>query len=240
VDKQRRHNAYHSRKLESGKAENRHPEATYEEKERLFLEVKNDVRYKDFIYGCYECGICVSACPSARFYDFSPRVIAQAIAREDVERIYDIITEDIWNCAQCFSCVRCPRQNNPGAWSPFCAKSPSKTDYKNRKMRCRLQPRDLQGHAQGNQVSPICSSPISSPIGAVVQNFSQNMHVWRKAIPMDSIRGLTDVAWRTDRKTLLELYTIWFESGNMDIIKELDESLYDLLTEVMQEELEEG
>ena len=46
---------------------------------------------------------------------------------------------------------------------------------------------------------------------------------------MDSIRGLTDAAWRTDRKTLLELYTIWFESGNMDIIKELDEGLYDLV-----------
>ena len=57
---------------------------------------------------------------------------------------------------------------------------------------------------------------------------------------MDSIRGVTDAAWRVDRKTLLELYTIWFESGNMDIIKELDEALYDLLTEVMQEELEEG
>ena len=83
-----------------GKAIDRHPEATYEEKERLFLEVKNDTRYEDFLYGCYECGICVSACPSARFYDFSPRVIAQAMAREDVERIYDIITEDIWNCAQ--------------------------------------------------------------------------------------------------------------------------------------------
>ena len=47
---------------------------TYEEKERLFLEVKNDVRYEDFLYGCFECGICVSACPSARFYDFSLRV----------------------------------------------------------------------------------------------------------------------------------------------------------------------
>ena len=66
------------------------------------------------------------------------------------------------------------------------------------------------------------------------------MHVWRKAIPMDTIRGVTDVAWRVDRKTLRELYTIWFESGNMDIIKELDEGLYDLLADVMQEELEEG
>src|SRR3972149_3920827 len=85
-----------------------------EEKERLFNEIKADIRFEDFLYGCYECGICVAACPSARFYDFSPRVIAQSVAREDVERIYDIITEDIWNCAQCFACVRCPRQNNPG------------------------------------------------------------------------------------------------------------------------------
>jgi len=66
------------------------------------------------------------------------------------------------------------------------------------------------------------------------------MPVWRKAIPVDTLRGVTDAAWKTDRKTLLELYTIWFETGNMDIIKEIDEGLYDLLAEVMQEELEEG
>jgi len=34
----------------------------------------------DYLYGCYECGICVGACPSAKFYDFSPRRIAQAAA----------------------------------------------------------------------------------------------------------------------------------------------------------------
>src|SRR5512138_2528189 len=205
-----------------GKAEDRHPHVTYEEKERLFLEVKNDVRYADFLYGCYECGICVSACPSARFYDFIP--------------------EDIWNCAQCFSCVRCPRQNNPGGLVTILREVSLKNGLQESKDA-------LQGYSRviykvmlkGNQVSPDMLQPDFFPDwGPWVQNFSQNMHVWRKAIPMDSIRGLTDVAWRTDRKTLLELYTIWFESGNMDIIKELDESLYDLLTEVMQEELEEG
>ena len=56
----------------------------------------------------------------------------------------------------------------------------------------------------------------------------------------DTRRGVTDAAWRTDRKTLLELYTIWFETGNMEIIKEIDEGLHDLLADVMQEELEEG
>ena len=85
-----------------------------EEKQRLFDEVKSDIRYNDYLYGCYECGICVAACPSARFYDFSPRRIAQAAAREDVELVYQQMQEDIWECSQCFSCLRCPRGNNPG------------------------------------------------------------------------------------------------------------------------------
>ena len=51
-----------------------------DEKQRLFDEVKKDDRYDDYLFGCYECGICVAACPSARFYDFSPRKIAQTMA----------------------------------------------------------------------------------------------------------------------------------------------------------------
>src|SRR4030065_135969 len=89
-------------------------EVSYEEKERLFLEVKSDARFGDYLYGCYECGICVAVCPSARFYDFSPRRIAQAAAREDIELIYEQMNDDVWNCSQVFSCNRCPRQNSPG------------------------------------------------------------------------------------------------------------------------------
>ncbi|OLS21461.1 MAG: hypothetical protein HeimC2_33530 [Candidatus Heimdallarchaeota archaeon LC_2] len=48
--------------------------------------MKSDGRYSGYLYGCYECGLCVAACPSARFYDFSPRVLAQTVAREDVDR----------------------------------------------------------------------------------------------------------------------------------------------------------
>ena len=67
-------------------APNSYAEIPYEEKERLFDEMRADPRYEDYLYGCYECGICVAACPSARFYDFSPRKIAQALGRQDVER----------------------------------------------------------------------------------------------------------------------------------------------------------
>jgi len=225
-----------------GKAENRHPEVSYEEKERLFREVKDDPRYEDFLYGCYECGICVSTCPSARFYDYSPRVIAQAMAREDIERVYDIISEDIWNCAQCFSCLRCPRGNNPGGLVTLLREVAVKNGLQETKD-------VLQGYSRviykvmlkGNQVSPDMLQPDFFPDwGPWVGEFSANMPVWRKAIPVDTLRGVTDAAWKTDRKTLLELYTIWFETGNMDIIKEIDEGLYDLLADVMQEELEEG
>ena len=225
-----------------GKKQERHPEVTYEDNEKLFLEVKNDPRYEDFLYGCYECGICVSTCPSARFYDYSLRVISQAMAREDVERVYDIILEDIWNCAQCFSCVRCPRQNNPGGLVTLLREVAVKN---------RLQETKdvLQGYSRviykvmlkGNQVSPDMLQPDFFPDwGPWVQNFSANMPVWRKAITVDTLRGVTDAAWKTNRKTLLELYTIWFETGNMEIIKEIDEGLHDLLADVMQEELEEG
>ena len=95
-------------------ADIKYEDVPLEEKERLFQLVKGDIRFDDYLYGCYECGICVAACPSARFYDFSPRRIAQAVAREDIELIFQQMNEDVWDCSQCFSCLRCPRGNNPG------------------------------------------------------------------------------------------------------------------------------
>jgi len=225
-----------------GKSESRHPEVAYEVKERLFREARSDSRYHEYLYGCYECGICVSACPSARFYEYSPRVIAQAMAREDVERVYDIIAEDIWNCAQCFSCVRCPRQNNPGGLVTLLREVAVRNGLQETKD-------VLQGYSRviykvmlkGNQVSPDMLQPdLFNDWGPWVQQFSANMPIWKKAIPVDSIRGVTDAAWKVDRKTLLELYTIWFETGSLEIIKEVDEGLHDLLVDIMQEELEEG
>ncbi len=224
-----------------GKVVDRYPDVPYEEKQRLFLEIKEDPRYEDYLYGCYECGICVSACPSARFYDYSPRVIAQAMAREDVDRIYEILIEDIWNCAQCFSCVRCPRHNNPGGLVTLIREVAVRNGIQ--------ETRDvLQGYSRviykvmlkGNQVSPDMLQPDFFPDwGPWVREFSENMQVWRQAIPVDTLRGVTDAAWRTDDKTLRELYTIWFETGNIEIIQEVDEGLYELLVDVMEEELEE-
>ena len=95
-------------------ADAKYTDVPLETKQELFDEVKADMRYDHQLYGCYECGICVAACPSARFYDFSPRVFAQVMAREDVDTFYELLNDSVWDCSQCFSCTRCPRQNNPG------------------------------------------------------------------------------------------------------------------------------
>lgn len=224
-----------------GKIANKYPDVPFEVKDGLFQQVKADLRYKDYLYGCYECGICVAACPSARFYDFSPRVITQALAREDVDRFYEILIEDIWNCAQCFSCVRCPRANNPGALITIIREIAVNNGIQETKD-------VLQGYSRviykvmlkGTQVSPDMLQPDFFPDwGPWVNEFHDNMEVWRKAIPVDTLRGITDAAWHTDEKTLKELYLIWFESNNMEIIKEVDEGLYELLVDLMEEELED-
>ena len=39
----------------------KYPDVAYEEKLLLWSEVKSDARFPDYLYGCYECGICVAA-----------------------------------------------------------------------------------------------------------------------------------------------------------------------------------
>jgi len=90
-------------------------EVPWEEKVRIYEEVKSDFRFKDFLFGCLNCGACTASCPSNRFFDYSPREIVQRFMEEDIEVIYDMMHEYIWACSQCFTCwIRCPFVNNPG------------------------------------------------------------------------------------------------------------------------------
>jgi len=212
----------------------------FEEKQRLFDEVKADIRFPDYLYGCYECGICVAACPSARFYDFSPRRVAQAAAREDVELIYQQMQEDIWECSQCFSCVRCPRGNNPGGIITVLREVAVNNGLRSAK-------EALEGYSRiiykimstGTQVSPDMLQPDAFPDwGPEVKDVSDNLDLWRRALPPETLHTTT-TGWAVDERTLIELYLIWFETGALDMIKEVDEGLHMILEEVMEERLEE-
>ncbi|MBI5292661.1 MAG: 4Fe-4S dicluster domain-containing protein [Chloroflexi bacterium] len=219
----------------------KYPDVPYEEKSRLWEQVKADPRFPTYLYGCYECGICVAACPSARFYDFSPRKIAQAAAREDIELIFEQMNDDVWNCSQCFSCNRCPRQNSPGGIITVLREVSVKNGLKSAKQA-------LEGYSRiiykimgtGTQVSPDMLQPDAFPDwGPQVRAVSADLDVWRRALPPETLHT-TSTGWQVDDKTIIELYLIWHHTGVMDMIAEVDEGLHMILNDVMEEKLEEA
>lgn len=211
-----------------------------EEKQRLFDEVKADVRFHDYLYGCYECGICVAACPSAKFYDFSPRRVAQAAAREDVELVYQQMQEDIWECSQCFSCLRCPRGNNPGGIITIMREVAVNNGLASAK-------EALAGYSRiiykimstGTQVSPDMLQRDAFPDwGPETGDVSDNLDLWRRALPSETLHT-TSTGWEISDRTLVELYLIWITTGSLDMIAEIDKSLHSMLSELMEEMLED-
>ncbi len=219
----------------------RYTDVALEEKQRLFNEVKADARYESYLYGCYECGICVAACPSARFYDFSPRKITQTLAREDVELFYEQLNDDVWNCSQCFSCNRCPRQNSPGGLITIMREVAVKNGLRTTK-------EALAGYTRiiykimttGTQVSPDMLQEDAFPDwGPQVKAVSENLDVWRRVLPPETLHT-TGLSWQVEERTMHELYAIWKMTGCLDMIGELDEGLHDIMEEIMDDALEES
>lgn len=220
---------------------NSYSDVPYQDKLDLWEEVKADDRFPDYLYGCYECGICVAACPSARFYDFSPRKIAQAAAREDVALVFEQMNDDIWNCSQCFSCNRCPRQNSPGGLITLLREVAVKNGLGTAK-------EALEGYGRvvykimttGTQISPDMLQPDAFPDwGPDVEKTSDNLDLWRRALPPETLHT-TEMSWQVSDETLIELYLIWLHSDVMDMIEEADEGLHMIILDVMEETLEDA
>lgn len=216
------------------------PEVPQAEKARVFAQVTADERYKDYLYGCYECGICVAVCPSARFYDFSPRKIAQAVAREDLDIFWEQMNKDIWDCSQCFSCLKCPRGNNPGGVITIMREVAVNNGL-------RTAREALEGYSRiiykimgtGTQVSPDMIRADAFPDwGPTAQETANNLALWRRAMPPETMHTTT-TSWEISEKTLGELYLIWHVTGVLDMIRQVDEGLHQILVDVMEESLEE-
>ncbi len=218
----------------------RYQEVPFEEKRRLFDRVKADLRYDDVLRGCYECGICVAACPSARFYDFSPRVFAQTMAREDVHTFYELLNDSAWDCSQCFSCTRCPRNNNPGGIITVMREAAVDNGLDSAKNALRAYSRVIyKVMSTGTQVSPDMLQPDFFPDwGPDVREVADNLEVWRRAIPTETLHT-QELAWDVSEETRVQLYLIWKLTGNLEMIENVDESSFLILEEVMEELLDE-
>jgi len=84
--------------------------------EDYFKILSEDVRIKDNLTACINCGVCTAICPAAEYYEYEPRTIVVTVQSGDNQKIKELLESDtIWYCGQCMSCkTRCPRQNCPG------------------------------------------------------------------------------------------------------------------------------
>lgn len=74
-----------------------------------------DVRFREGLNACMNCGVCTAICPAAEFYSYDPRKIVDLVQTENNDEIENLLkSETIWYCGECMSCkTRCPRGNTP-------------------------------------------------------------------------------------------------------------------------------
>ncbi len=82
---------------------------------KYYNKLSKDVRFKEGLNACMNCGVCTAICPAAEFYDYDPRQICNILLSRDEKKIEELLeTDTIWYCGQCVSCKsRCPRGNVP-------------------------------------------------------------------------------------------------------------------------------
>ncbi len=148
--------------------------------------------------------------------------------------------EDIWECSQCFSCLRCPRGNNPGGIITIMREVSVSNGLAS-------ATEALGGYSRiiykimstGTQVSPDMLQRDAFPDwGPETGDVSDNLDLWRRALPAETMHT-TSTSWEVSERTLVELYLIWISTGALDMIAEIDRPLHSMLSELMEELLED-
>ncbi|HHJ64279.1 MAG TPA: 4Fe-4S dicluster domain-containing protein [Aquifex aeolicus] len=212
-------------------------EVPWEEKVRIYEEVKSDFRFKDFLFGCLNCGACTASCPSNRFFDYSPREIVQRFMEEDIEVIYDMMHEYIWACSQCFTCwIRCPFVNNPGGLVIIMREVAVRNAFEATKDLLKPYGRVLlKVMTSGNQLSADMLQPDFFPDwGPKMQDNMENLRAKRMAIPFDVGKSVK-TAWEVSLETAIEMYTIWREAGIFEMLEKIDPNLYNVIMDIVEE-----
>ncbi len=212
-----------------------------EKLEEIFRDIQSDLRFDHQLNGCLNCGICTATCPSAHYYDYSPREIVQLLWTENLEGIYDAMQEKIWACAQCYTCAaRCPFGNSPGGLVMLMRETAIKHGLESAKNVLRPFSRVmLKLISTGNQLSPDMISRDAFPDwGPNISKVDAPLATLRKAIPVPTLHT-TKTAWEVNLKTSVELYTIWEETGVLESLKAVDANLFDVIRDIMDEKREE-
>lgn len=81
----------------------------------LYEILEKDVRFKEGMKACMNCGVCTAICPAAEVSDYDPRMVVNIVQERDEDELEKLLKSDtIWRCGECLSCkTRCPRGNVP-------------------------------------------------------------------------------------------------------------------------------
>ncbi|MGC9105082.1 MAG: 4Fe-4S dicluster domain-containing protein [Thermoprotei archaeon] len=204
---------------------------------KFWEAVKSDFRFKDYLRGCLNCGVCTSGCPAAKFYDYGPREMIQYMMRDAVDKIWEFVNKKVWACVQCYTCsMRCPFNNEIAGLIMLLREYAVQFALPSAKEILAPYRRVLYTVLTlGNQVTPDMIQPEAFPDwGPQAVEESKNMDVYRKAVPVDLMQR-TDIGWHASLQTAVEMMTIMFESGVMDAIKKVDPDLYDMIADIYEE-----
>jgi heterodisulfide reductase subunit C len=91
----------------------------------------------------------------------------------------------------------------------------------------------------GNQLSPdMINKEQFADWGPNISKVEAPLKLLRKAIPMPTL-NTTATAWEVNLKTSVELYTIWEMTGVLKQLEGIDENLFDVITDIMDEKRED-
>jgi heterodisulfide reductase subunit C len=91
----------------------------------------------------------------------------------------------------------------------------------------------------GNQLSPdMINKDHFADWGPNISKVDAPLKILRKAIPMPTL-NTTATAWEVNLKTSVELYTIWEMTGVLQQLEGIDENLFDVITDIMDEKRED-
>jgi heterodisulfide reductase subunit C len=74
--------------------------------------------------------------------------------------------------------------------------------------------------------------------GPNIQKVQGSLGTLRKAIPLRTLQT-TNTAWEVSLKTSVEMYTIWEMTGVLKSLEVMDENLYDVIQDFIEEKREE-
>lgn len=193
-----------------------------------------DVRMREGMKACMNCGVCTAICPSAEFYNYDPRQIVTIVQSQDDEAIEALLkSETIWYCGECMSCrPRCPRDNTPGYVIQSLRTLSQKLGYftESEKGRQQFALKKLMGEhilATGYCIRPKFVTPeLHQEQGPVWKwIFDNDKEVFSQFNPTYQEEG-PGAMRRIDDESLAELHRIFEVSGGMefyDIIERYSE-----------------